>query len=83
LFLQSGRSGIYFSVLQEGIVSVGDSIERIREDENRITVAEINRALANGSDHVDLMRRAVRLEALPAGIRDHFLDQLCSADNAG
>ncbi len=75
-FLDSGRSGIYFSVLEEGLVKAGDSMERIHEDENGITVAEIHRAFRNGANHIALMRRAVNLSALPAGLKGHFLKEL-------
>ena len=40
-FLQSGRSGFYFSVLEEGQVTAGDSVERITRDERGVTVADI------------------------------------------
>jgi len=31
-FLQSGRSGFYLSVIEEGLVAAGDAIERVQED---------------------------------------------------
>ena len=40
-FLASGRPGIYFKVLKEGQVQVGDKIEIIRKDKNNVTVLEI------------------------------------------
>ena len=63
-FLESNRSGIYFSVLEEGMVKAGDTIERIQEDEERISVMEINRAIADGANHVPVLRRAVRHKVL-------------------
>jgi MOSC domain-containing protein YiiM len=38
MFLASGRSGIYFKVLEEGEVGAGDTIEQIRKDPNGITI---------------------------------------------
>src|ERR1700676_2196200 len=65
-FFASRRSGIYFSVLEEGPVNTGDSIERVQQDESRVSVADINRAYMKESD-IPLLRRIVRLEMLPAG----------------
>ena len=42
-FVQAGKPGIYFAVLEEGVVGPGDPIERIAEDASRITVAEMFR----------------------------------------
>jgi MOSC domain-containing protein YiiM len=78
-FLQSNRSGIYFSVVEEGEISAGDAVERIKLDKDQISVAEINRAVANGDDHQDVMRRALQHQVLPSGLREHFRTQLASA----
>ena len=75
-FLASGRSGIYFAVLEQGLVDTGDKIERVHEDENRITVADINRIIVHASDNVALLRRAASLEKLAPSMRDHFAHQL-------
>lgn len=40
-FLNSRLSGIYFSVVQESEIGVGDAIELISQDENNVTVADI------------------------------------------
>jgi MOSC domain-containing protein YiiM len=40
-FMMSGRSGIYFSVVQEGLLGVGDEIVFLKGDENKITVGEV------------------------------------------
>ena len=74
-FLASGRSGFYFSVIEEGLVAAGDAIERIHDDENGISVSDINKLYRNGKD-VGLMRRATRLEALPQDWREHFIQKL-------
>lgn len=81
-FLQSNRSGVYFSVVEEGRVATGDSVERIKEDEDRISVMEINRAVANSDDHLDIVRRAVQHRVLAPGLREHFLTQLGSIERS-
>lgn len=79
-FLASGRSGVYFSVQEEGLVNVGDAIERVHRNEHGISVAEVNRAYVHGRENVPLVRRIVRSEILPAGLHQDFLEQLISLE---
>jgi MOSC domain-containing protein YiiM len=44
-FAKSGRSGFYLAVTQEGVIQTGDRIELVSQNENRLTVAAINRRL--------------------------------------
>jgi MOSC domain-containing protein YiiM len=79
-FLQSGRSGFYFSVIQEGLLAAGDEIERIhQEDTNGITVSDINKLYYQGTD-VPSMRRVIQLNALPADWREHFTAKLAELE---
>jgi MOSC domain-containing protein YiiM len=77
-FLASGRSGIYFSVIEEGLVNVGDAIELVRRDESGVTIADVNRAYVHSRENTDLLRRIVRSEILPAGLQQDFLQRLAS-----
>ena len=43
-FLRSGRSGVYFRVLEEGQVAAGDPIERVDRAGHGPTIAEVVRA---------------------------------------
>lgn len=52
MFKQSGRSGIYFSVLEEGEISAGDSIKFLRGDGLGIGVQAVAN-LFNNRDAVD------------------------------
>ena len=42
-FLESGRTGLYFSVLEEGRIAAGDAIERVRQGTQRFAVADVTR----------------------------------------
>ncbi|MGA7370379.1 MAG: MOSC domain-containing protein [Nitrososphaeraceae archaeon] len=42
-FLASGRSGIYFKVLEEGEVGAGDKIVQIKKDTNQIAISDVVR----------------------------------------
>jgi len=74
-FVQSGRSGFYFSVIEEGLVAAGDAIEPLQQDRNGISVSDINRLYYQGTD-LPLMRRVAKLDALPLDWREHFAEQL-------
>jgi MOSC domain-containing protein YiiM len=75
-FLASRRSGIYFSVVEEGMIDVGDAIEKIHEDENRLSIADINLAYADTRNHEPLVRRIVSLGILPQGLHTEFAEEL-------
>jgi MOSC domain-containing protein YiiM len=79
-FLQSGRSGFYFAVVEEGMVEAGDAIKQIHGDQNNVTVADINRLYLNGGDDIALLRRALQVEALPDGYRDYLRQELQSLE---
>ena len=71
----SGRPGIYFKVLKEGQVQVGDNIEIISKDKNNVTVKDIVHLYIN-KDHavenIETMRRAIKIGALPEGWKYEF-----------
>jgi MOSC domain-containing protein YiiM len=77
-FLESGRPGFYLAVTQEGELGAGDAMERIHEDENGVTVVDIVRLYMDrhGESDPDLLRRAVAVEALAKGWREHFRKRL-------
>jgi MOSC domain-containing protein YiiM len=67
-FLASGHSGIYFKVLEEGEVGAGDSIIiKIKKDSNRVGIIDIVRLYSSDRQNIKMMRRAVRVKALPEG----------------
>jgi MOSC domain-containing protein YiiM len=74
-FLNSRLSGIYFSVVQEGEIGVGDEIELVSRDENNVTVADIVQIYVREADD-DLVRRAVRVPALAEALRTYFQQQI-------
>jgi len=79
-FLQSGRSGFYLSVLGEGQVTAGDSVERITHDGRGVTVTDIVNLYKADETNQDLLRRASELPALPPFWRDYFRERLGDPD---
>jgi MOSC domain-containing protein YiiM len=75
-FLASGRSGIYFKVLEEGEVGAGEPIIKIKKDTNRVAISDVVRLYASDREDINTMRRAVKVEALPEGWRDYFIEQI-------
>ena len=75
-FLDSGRSGFYFSVEQEGEVKEGDVIELLSRNRDGITIAEMNRLYVREKYNPDLLQKAIATAELPAEWRDYFSPRL-------
>ena len=81
-FLASGRSGIYFKVLEEGEVGAGDPIIKIKRDSNRVTISDIVRMYTSDREDINMMQRAVKVEDLPEGWREYFLERIGRIEKA-
>jgi MOSC domain-containing protein YiiM len=79
-FLQSGRTGFYFAVLQEGEVAAGDSIELLERDEHNIPVADVVNLYRGDATNQKLLRRVSKLPSLPESWRDYFRKRLWDPD---
>ncbi|HKZ81564.1 MAG TPA: MOSC domain-containing protein [Pyrinomonadaceae bacterium] len=75
-FLASGRSGFYLAVLEEGEVEAGNEIQLIEQDGGDVTVSDITRLYVRDKHNVQLLRRAVELDALPESWRAYFKKRL-------
>src|SRR5438874_2125177 len=75
-FLQSELTGFYFAVLKEGEVAAGDPIRLLYRDEHQVKVTDITRLYRQDKHNLDLLRRAMAVEALPEAWRDYFLERL-------
>ena len=72
-FLVSGRSGFYFSIVEEGEVGAGSAIEVVSRDENQVTISDINRLYLGVESDPAVLRRALGVAALPEGLRGSLL----------
>lgn len=70
---KSGRSGFYFSVVKEGIIKNGDSIEYVNRDENRVTVSDFNQIINGEPEIMDIILRASKIDTLPPKLKSQFL----------
>ncbi|HEX9130192.1 MAG TPA: MOSC domain-containing protein [Gemmatimonadaceae bacterium] len=79
-FLQSGRSGFYLSVSQEGGVTADDKVTFIARDEHAVSVSDVVSLYIADGENQDLLRRASKLPALPESWRDYFRQRLWKPD---
>jgi MOSC domain-containing protein YiiM len=71
-FLESGRSGFYFSVAREGELEAGDEIRVIPAGAGQITIAEANHLMVAKSVPSELLQRALGSANLSKNWREHF-----------
>jgi MOSC domain-containing protein YiiM len=75
-FLRAGWPGIYFAVLEEGVVGPGDSVERVHTDERRITVSDMLALILDRNAAPDDLRRLIEVPSLAEVWRDEFRSRL-------
>lgn len=78
-FLQSGLTGFYLAVLEEGDVAAGDPISPLARDAHGLAVAEITRLYLDDRADPDVLRRAAEITALPESWRNHFRTRIARA----
>jgi MOSC domain-containing protein YiiM len=71
-FLASCRVGFYLRVLEEGEVGMGDGLDRVGIDPERITVREMCHLLYFDPENLEGARKALRIRALSPGWRQSF-----------
>ena len=59
-FWKSSRSGIYFSILSEGSVESGNTIEKVFNDPEGVTIADVLRVYKGEDWSAELMARILR-----------------------
>jgi len=75
-FLSSQRTGFYFGVVEEGVVQAGDHVERIAEQAEGLSVADVTRLYTTDRTNETLLRKAISVAALPDSWRGSFEHQL-------
>ena len=73
IFLVSGRSGFYFSVIEPGDVGAGSKIEILNRDPDGVTVSDIVRLYLGQSHDLELLLRATNVSSLPENWRTQLL----------
>jgi MOSC domain-containing protein YiiM len=76
-FLKSEKSGIYFKVIKEGEIVINDIIKLIKKDNNNITIKNIVELITKeDKENTILMEKAVKVQDLPQGWKNYFLEKL-------
>lgn len=75
-FLESRRTGFYFGVVKEGIITPGDEVERTHTEENSITMDNITELHLLNKNNKELLEKAVKVEKLTASWKEYFQEQL-------
>jgi MOSC domain-containing protein YiiM len=78
-FLQSGRSGFYFGVVEEGQVQAGDTLELLSKHPDGLRVADVTNLYTIERGNAALLRKAISVTALPdswSGYFEHQLERL-------
>ena len=79
-FLESNCSGFYLSVIREGEIENGNTIEFAEKQESGVTITDIVKLYTVDSQNQELLRRAIELPALPQSWKDYFRKRLWNAD---
>ncbi len=75
-FTRSGRSGFYFSVVEEGEVGAGDEFVLLGREEITLSVAQLNTLYTAKSPDREILQRSLEIKNLPESWRDRFRSRL-------
>ena len=79
--LESGRTGFYLAVTQEGELGAGDAIALERASGSTLPVSDITALYARDAANQELLKRATEVSALPEAWRAYFRDRLWEPDS--
>jgi ferredoxin-NADP reductase/MOSC domain-containing protein YiiM len=83
LLVAHRRPGFYLRVISEGRVAAGDEITRTRIGPHALSVAAIDGLLYLPDRDLEMLRRAVTVEALSPGWQQSFREMLASSEAGG
>jgi MOSC domain-containing protein YiiM len=79
-FTRSGRSGFYFSVVEEGEVGAGDEFEFLGREEITLSIAQLNTLYTAKSPDREILQRSLEIKSLPEGWRERFRTRLADLE---
>ncbi|HJV45926.1 MAG TPA: MOSC domain-containing protein [Bacillota bacterium] len=80
LFQNTGFTGYYFRVLQEGEVSINSTLKRIEKHEMGITISYANKVMHHHLDHLAGVQKMLSVSKLSESWRKTFLKRLEGLD---
>jgi MOSC domain-containing protein YiiM len=75
-FVEVGRSGSYFRVLEEGDIRVGDTFQLEYRPKDLFSMSELFRLRTLEKNNRELLEKAVKAHALPQRLLEHYKMQL-------
>jgi len=76
MFSQSGLLGSYLRVIKDGDITAGDEIQKIHHEENSMSLKDIANLLFVDIKNIDLMKKALKIDALTEEIKEKFRERL-------
>jgi MOSC domain-containing protein YiiM len=71
-FTNEAKNGTYFSVVQEGTLQAGDTIELVEASKHKITIQQLVEAYYNKGTDKDILYQILAIEFLPERLRKAF-----------
>lgn len=75
-FLQSGYSGFYYKVMQEGVIAAGDEITVLERDPRGVTVRALLGAHRMGENVSEVVTKALEIPSLASFVRRDFQEKM-------
>ena len=79
---QTGRTGFYFRVLQEGVIQQGDPLILVERQPSRLSIDYVNRIYYEEKNNVEAMRTILAEPALSESWRNVFAARISAAANS-
>ena len=80
VMIESGKTGFYLRVLEEGVIEAGAQFELEFSDPSAPSVEEVHRLYYLDKKNIDGLKRAVQCESLARDYRDSFEQRLQDLD---
>jgi MOSC domain-containing protein YiiM len=74
-FMKLGRPGVYFRVVKEGQIKIGDELQIIKKEAIRLSIGELFLIRQKGAD-ITRIKQILRIESLPENWREELLESL-------
>lgn len=74
-FWLSRRPGFYFSVVEEGELAAGSTIEFVHRDPDRVSLRDLVDLYLGREQRTELLERALRVEVLPDSWKSELLER--------
>ena len=80
IFMDSRRFGVYFKVVEEGMVKAGDTVSIVEEDPSAVSMKRIISAVFDEDSTADSIREALTIASLAPDLRERLSRRLRSVE---